>query len=511
MTLAALADAPLSAVTADALVVTVSKEGLGAAASEVDAQLQGLLSTMHAGGEIRGRFGEVTIIPGGGALAARRLAVVGLGSAADLDCYRLHNAYTFAGRELRRRRLTRAALAVDVALGDRAGSVENLLRCMVTGLLVANHTAGSAKHRDDDVLPTLDEVLVAGVGAGTILETVLAEAVLLAESTERVQGWASAPANELTPSQLAATVTEMCAGTSLAVELIEREELERLGAGALLGIARGSAEQPVMITVRHDGGDPQGPVLGLVGKGITFDTGGISIKPALGMEMMKFDLGGGAAVLAAIHAIAALGLPCNVLAVVPATENMPGSRALKPGDVVRALDGTSIEVVNTDAEGRVVLADGLLLARRMGATHLVDVATLTGAAVVALGHVSAALMGSDEHLLGLLEAAARPAGDRFCRLPLHPEYACCLHSDVADLRNWGNREAGSISAAVFLKEFTGGLPWAHLDIAGTAWNSQGNLREVPDGPTGSPVRTLVWLARLFAREGVPSPASAPPG
>jgi len=280
--------------------------------------------------------------------------------------------------------------------------------------------------------------------------------------------------------------------------VMDRAALESAGAGALLGIARGSDEPPVMVIVRHNGGEVGGPVLALVGKGITFDTGGISIKPALGMERMKADMGGGAAVLAALHAIAALEVPCTVIGIVPTTENMPGGRALKPGDVVTAIDGTTIEVVNTDAEGRVVLADGLGMARQLGATHIVDVATLTGAAVIALGHVSAALMCTDPALASLVQRAADQAGDRFAELPMHPEYDACLHSDVADVRNWGNREAGAICGAVFVRAFSGGLPWVHLDIAGTVWNEQGNLKDIPDGPSGAPVRTLVWLSRLFA-------------
>jgi leucyl aminopeptidase len=216
------------------------------------------------------------------------------------------------------------------------------------------------------------------------------------------------------------------------------------------------------------------------------------------MEMMKAYMGGGAAVLAAMHTIAALRVPCNVIGIVPTTENMPGGRAIKPGDVVTALDGTTIEIVNTDAEGRVVLADGLGMARRLGATHIVDVATPTGAVVIALGHVSAALMTSDAALAQLVQRAAGQAGDRFAQLPMHPEYDSCLRSDVADVRNWGGREASTISGGVFVRAFSGGLPWVHLDIAGTVWNDQGSLKEVPDGPSGAPVRTLVWLARLFA-------------
>ncbi len=485
----------------DALVVTAFNRELGPAAVALDGAMQGELAGMVASGELRGRFGEVTVLPAAVGISTRRVVVLGLGDRAVLDGFRLHNAYTLAGRELRRRRLTRLVLAADTSLaGTATPGIAALLRAMVTGTLLANHDAGLSK-TEPDLAPLVEEVVVAGVdgAAGDFVDVALAEAVLLAESTLRVQRWVTAPANTLTPTRLAADVTELCADTGLVVEVMDRAALESAGAGALLGIARGSDEPPVMIVVRHGGGSPGGPTLALVGKGITFDTGGISIKPALRMEAMKADMGGGAAVLSALHAIAALKVPCNVVGIVPATENMPGGRALKPGDVVSAVDGTTIEVVNTDAEGRVVLADGLAMARRLGATHIVDVATLTGSAVIALGHVAAALMTNNRALAQLVLGAAEEGGDRFTELPMHPEYDACLRSEVADVRNWGGREAGAINGAVFIRAFSGGLPWVHLDIAGTVWNDQANLKEIPNGPSGAPVRTLVWLARSFAR------------
>jgi leucyl aminopeptidase len=502
MTVAMRGDGAPAGIGGDALVVTAFKGELGPVATALDGALRGELSGMIESGEMRGSFGEVTVIPATGGIAARRVAVLGLGDRPVLDSFRLHNAYTLAGMQLRRRRLTRVVLAADTSLaGTAVPDVAALLRAMVTGTLVANHEAGVRKSEPDQA-PPIGEVVVGGVDgdAGDSIDTALAEAVLLAESTMRVQHWVSEPSNSLTPTDLAAAVRELCEGTSLSVEVMDRAALEAAGAGALLGIAQGSEQPPVMIIVRHDGGAEGDPRLALVGKGITFDTGGISIKPSLGMEMMKSDMGGGAAVLSAMHAIATLKLPCNVVGIVPTTENMPGGRALKPGDVVRALDGTTIEVVNTDAEGRVVLADGLAMARRAGATHIVDVATLTGAAIVALGHVSAGLMSSDARLAALVQQAAREAGDRFTELPMYPEYDVCLRSEVADVRNWGGREAGTISGGVFIRAFSGGLPWVHLDIAGTSWNNQVSLKDVPSGPTGSPVRTLVWLARLFARD-----------
>jgi leucyl aminopeptidase len=491
-----------AAIGGDALVVTAFTGELGPAASEIDGSLDRVLAGMVASGEVRGRFGEVTVVPAPDGVAARRVVLLGLGDRAVLDSYRLHNAYTLVGRELRKRRLSRVILAGDLSLaGGPTTDLAGLLRAMVTGTLLANFEAGAHK-KDRDRAPLIEEVVVAGVD-GDAVETVdaaLAEAVLLADSTLRVQHWTSEPSNAMTPTLLATAVRELCDGVPVTVEVMERDQLEASGAGALLGIAKGSDEPPAMIVVTYDGAPGDARRLALVGKGITFDTGGISIKPSLHMEMMKSDMGGGAAVLAAVHAIATLNVQCNVTAIVPATENMPGGHALKPGDVVTALDGTTIEVVNTDAEGRVVLADGLGLARRLGASHIVDVATLTGAAITALGHVSAGLMSNDVPLTALVQRSAREAGDRFTELPMHPEYDVCLHSDVADVVNWGGREAATIAGGVFIRAFAGGLPWVHLDIAGTSWNDQGNLKDVPDGPTGAPVRTLVWLARFFVSD-----------
>jgi leucyl aminopeptidase len=264
--------------------------------------------------------------------------------------------------------------------------------------------------------------------------------------------------------------------------------------GLLLGVARGSSEPPTLIVFRHDPpGAPATPVLGLVGKGITFDSGGISIKPADGMERIKDDMAGGAAVAAAMRAIALLGAPVRVIGVVPSTENMPGGRAVKPGDILTSAAGMTVEVINTDAEGRLILGDGLWYAQKLGATHLVDVATLTGACVVALGKTTSGLFGTPPAWVDVVRRVADRAGDRVWPMPVFEDYRDQLKSDIADLTNTGGRPAGSITAAMFLKEFAGGLPWAHLDIAGTAWAEEARPF-LPKGPSGVAVRTLAELA-----------------
>jgi leucyl aminopeptidase len=277
-------------------------------------------------------------------------------------------------------------------------------------------------------------------------------------------------------------------------EILDETQIEQLGMGLLLGVARGSAEPPRVMVFRYDPpGAPQTPVLGLVGKGITFDTGGISLKPAEKMEQMKDDMAGGAAVACAMRAIGLLGAPIRVIGVVPTTENMPGGRAIKPGDILKSAAGKTVEVINTDAEGRLVLGDGLWYARQLGATHLVDVATLTGAVVVALGKITSGLFGTPNEWVERVRAVADRAGDRVWPMPIFDEYKDQLKSEIADFTNTGGRPAGSITAAMFLKEFTGGLPWAHLDIAGTAWTDEARPY-LPKGASGVAVRTLAELA-----------------
>jgi leucyl aminopeptidase len=277
-------------------------------------------------------------------------------------------------------------------------------------------------------------------------------------------------------------------------EILDEAQIEKLGMGLLLGVARGSAEPPRVMVFRYDPpGAPQTPVLGLVGKGITFDTGGISIKPAEKMEQMKDDMAGGAAVACAMRAIALLEAPMRVIGVVPTTENMPGGRAIKPGDVLKSAAGKTVEVINTDAEGRLILGDGLWYARQLGATHLVDVATLTGAVVVALGKITSGLFGAPDAWVERVRRVADRAGDRAWPMPLFDEYREQIKSDIADMINTGGRAAGAITAAMFLKEFAEGLPWVHIDIAGTAWSEEAKPY-LPKGPSGVAVRTLAGLA-----------------
>jgi len=321
---------------------------------------------------------------------------------------------------------------------------------------------------------------------------------IVARAANRARALADRPPNDLTPAALAAHAEALAAEhPALSVEVLDREGIEAAGMGAFAAVARGSHVAPRLITLRHDPPGAAAPRLGLVGKGVTFDAGGLSIKPALRMREMKYDMAGGAAVLEATGAIAALGLPLPLVTVVGAAENLPSGHALRPADVVTAMDGTTIEIVNTDAEGRLVLADCLAHAAARGAERLVDIATLTGTIVTALGSTYAGLVGSDDALCDAVTAAGAAAGEPVWRLPLHPDYAELLRSRVADVANASEaRKAGPLVAASFLARFTTGLPWAHLDILGVAWDS--GRPYAPVGGSGWGVRLLVELARKLA-------------
>jgi leucyl aminopeptidase len=332
-------------------------------------------------------------------------------------------------------------------------------------------------------------------GAERRIASAVVRGRVLGESTNLARELANEPGNVLTPPEFARRCEAIAAPAGISVEILDEAAIERLGMGLLLGVARGSSQPPRVIVFRHDPGSetPATPVLGLVGKGITFDTGGISIKPAENMDRMKDDMSGGAAVACAMRAIGLLEIPLRVIGVVPATENMPGGRAVKPGDILRGASGKTVEVLNTDAEGRLILGDGLWYARELGATHLVDVATLTGACVVALGKTTSGLFGTPVDWVEQVRRAAERAGDRVWPMPVFDDYLDQLKSEIADLVNTGGRPAGAITAAMFLKEFAGGLPWAHLDIAGTAWVEEAKPY-LPKGASGVAVRTLANLA-----------------
>jgi leucyl aminopeptidase len=422
-----------------------------------------------------------------------RILLVGLGKRADYDTIRICRAASTAALCARERRWRRVALTLSAAtpMAEEAQAVAE-------GVTLAAHYTGVYKS-DREAIPAALECLVV-VPPGTSpaqvddVERAAGRGYILAACSNLARTLANEPANVMTPRAFADIAGQIGSDAGLRVDVVDEERLAGLNMGLLLGVARGSAEPPRVVVLRYD--PPRAsptPVLGLVGKGVTFDTGGISIKPSDRMHLMKTDMSGGAAVVSAMKAIAALKPCVSVIGVVPLVENMPGGRAMRPGDVLRSAEGKTVEVLDTDAEGRLILGDALWYARQLGATHLVDVATLTGAIGIALGRGMTGLFGTPEWWADLVGRTANRAGDPTWRLPLVEDYRDQLRSDIADFTNLGGRPAGSITAALFLKEFTGGVPWAHLDIAATAWAEDAQPWQ-PKGPTGVAVRTLAELA-----------------
>jgi leucyl aminopeptidase len=417
-----------------------------------------------------------------------RVLVVGLGKREEMDAERARVAAALAAREAGRLEATSLAWALPESADDEA-TAEGL----VTGAILGSYRFDRFLSRDpDDPPPAAIEslTLLAPEGVAAAAEA----ARVCAEAQNRARDLQSLPSNVATPSYLAGRAEEIAAAhDSVSAEVLGRKQIVEKKMGGLVAVSKGTAEEPKLIVLRYAGGG-SGPTLGLVGKGVTFDTGGISIKPSAGMHEMKMDMSGAAAVLEAVAAIAELGLAVELIAVVPSTENMPSGTAIKPGDVITQYNGKTVEVNNTDAEGRLILADALAYAVELGAERIVDLATLTGAVVIALGSTYAAVVSNDDGLAGEVARAGEESGELTWRLPLHPEFKALMKGTVADLSNLGSkRKAGTITAASFLEEFVGETPWAHVDIAGTAWDV-GREYTGADA-SGFGVRLLVELAR----------------
>jgi len=482
---------PLSAIDTDLLIVPWFEDD-GPAAVGVDGASGGEVARALSSKEFQAKPYEMFLAPvSDRSWRTSRLALIGGGSG-ERGSALLRKLATTAGLAARQRRVARAAFAVR-----GTGDPHELAQAVAEGLTLAEFYAGSYKTTDPQPAPVpvwTVAIIDANDQAVDAARGAVARGRILGECSNMARELANEPGNTLTPREFAKRTAALASEAGVKVEILDETQIEKLGMGLLLGVARGSAEPPRVIVFRYDPpGAPATPVLGLVGKGITFDTGGISIKPAEKMEQMKDDMAGGAAVACAMRAIALLEAPMRVVGVVPTTENMPGGRAIKPGDVLKSAAGKTVEVINTDAEGRLILGDGLWYARQLGATHLVDVATLTGAVVVALGKITSGLFGSPDAWVERVRRVADRAGDRAWPMPIFDEYREQIKSDIADMINTGGRAAGAITAAMFLKEFADGLPWVHMDIAGTAWADEPKPY-LPKGPSGVAVRTLAALA-----------------
>jgi leucyl aminopeptidase len=461
----------------------------------LDAVTGGALASLLAGRELRRKPFETAWLPLVPAAAqASRLLLVGAGKTEDLTPERWRRLAIVAGLAARQRRFARVGCLVP----DGAARPD-AIQALAEGLVFASLDLDTYKTADRDAVALADVAL--RVETASAESSAAAErGRVLGDATNEARVLANEPGNVLTPRTFADRAAALVQGAPLDVQILDEHAIRDLGMGLIEGVARGSVEPPRLLRLSYTpAGVTTGPVLGLVGKGVTFDTGGISIKPADMMDRMKDDMSGGAAVINAMRALAVLGAPIRCVGVVPMVENMPGGKALKPGDVIRGASGKTVEVLNTDAEGRLILGDALWYAReKMGATHLVDVATLTGACVVALGRITSAVFGTPPWWVEMVRETGSRAGDRLWPMPVYEEYFEQLKSEIADMANIGGRPGGAITAALFLKEFTGGLPWAHLDVAGTAWVDEPKPY-APKGPTGVAVRTLAELAFTASR------------
>jgi leucyl aminopeptidase len=487
---------PLVRIESEALVTYAFEEDsrIRGTLAALDSAAGGLLQSLADSGELTGKSLEMTLLHHPAGLAARRVLVVGAGKPEKfnlaVDLRRLAGA---ALRHLKARGVKQFAFA----LREMHQSPE-AVQAVTEGLIFSDFESDKYKteaknHKEirSVALAGLEDALRAAA------EAAIERGRIVADAQNFARALVNEPSNKMTPRILAQRAEEMAREAGLEVQIFDEQQIAALKMGALLSVAQGSAEPPRFIVVRYEPPQPpapDAPVLGLVGKAVTFDTGGISIKPSEGMEKMKYDMAGGATMLGVMKAIAQLKPPIRVLCCVPATENMPGGRAQKPGDVQTAMSGKTIEVVNTDAEGRLILADGITYARQQGCTHLVDAATLTGAIVVALANVNVGVFGSDPAFTDRLLASAKACGEKMWPMPLDDDYREMIKSSIADIQNVGSgRGGGAITGAMFLKEFTEDTPWIHLDIAGTAWLDDAKPWAAK-GATGVALRTLVHLA-----------------
>ncbi len=454
-----------------------------------DAAVREAAKDLIASGEVTGKTFETTLLHHPGGLKAKRLLLVGGGKAKTFSAAELRKLAGAAVRTLKGKNIRSFAFA----LPENGVSANDGVRAIVEGAFVGNFDPDYYKSDRKD--EKIDAVTIITKGDPKALETAMQAGRIVAESQNFTRDLVNEPSNRMTPTMMAERAQQMAEEVGLKCEAYGADKIRQLKMGAFWGVAQGSDEPPALIVLRYEPAGAADKIhLGLVGKAVTFDTGGISIKPADGMEKMKYDMAGGATMIGVMRAIALLKPKVRVTAIICATENMPSGKAQKPGDVQIAMSGKSIEIINTDAEGRLVLADGLCYARQLGCTHLVDAATLTGAVVVALGYVNAGIFASDDQMYDRFANANKEAGEKMWRLPLDDEYKEAIKSNIADIVNSGGRWGGAISAAMFLKEFAEDTPWIHLDIAGTAWMEEAKPW-IAKGPSGIALRSLVEFVK----------------
>jgi leucyl aminopeptidase len=490
-------------INCDALIVGAARGAAGqgiqlsTSAKTMDDLLHGLLTERSADGEFKGNLGEVLTLHPMGQMAAKRVLVVGLGAQNSLTTQSVRRASAIAARHAQ----STGAHQVTLAIQWQSATIDDVavVQAAVEGALLGCYTFRKyqqAEHSGNGKSITQLQVFADNTNKST-LEQAIQQGRILAEATNAARDLVNEPPNVLTPSELANRAVTMAKQFGLEYEVFDKAKIEQLQMGGLLGVSQGSAQPPQFIVLRYRGGAATEKGLALVGKGITFDTGGISIKPAAGMDEMKGDMGGAAAVIGAMQAIAALKPRINVTGLVPTCENMLSGTAYRPGDILRIMNGKTIEIVNTDAEGRLILADALSYASKEGFSPIIDLATLTGGIIVALGSTMTGIFCNDAQLTNDIISAGQAAGEKYWPMPLDEEYGERIKSDIADIKQTGGREASAVTAAKILEHFVGNTKWAHLDIAGTSYiDSKKTYQE--KGSTGVGVRTLAELVLKLA-------------
>ena len=485
---------PIEELDVQALAVAVFKDEKSDAGfiKKLDELSGGLVGSALEAEEFSGKEGEQCYfhLVGNNKLKARRLLLVGVGDAAD---YLEPQVSQMAGTAVRS---LRSKNAKTVAVLPRSsGDAEQTASTAVQGAFMALFDPDKYRTVEKEQ-KTVDRLVVVIDGADQgAIDRGVEKGRIVGESINFTRDLANEPGAYMTPTDMADRARDIANEFGLSIDVLDEDRMEQEGMGSLLSVTRGSEQPAKLIILKYTPAKMEGDsseLLSFVGKGVTFDSGGISLKPGENMELMKYDMTGGATVLGAMRAIAQLKPPIPVLGVAPCTENLPSGKATKPGDVVKAMTGKTIEIINTDAEGRLILADAIAYAKKLGATRIIDMATLTGAVSIALGDVNAAVLGTDQELIDEIIEAGRQVGEKFWQLPLDKEYSKQIKSDIADIKNVGGRKAGTITAACFLKEFADGVSWAHLDIAGTAWGDDAKPYR-SKGPTGIAVRTLLRI------------------
>jgi leucyl aminopeptidase len=496
---------PLQIKTACLVIGFYEKSSSDPLQNELDQKLGGLLRQARHRGEFSGKTGEQILFQPTNQLPAQSVLLIGLGSKAEASLENLRQAAGRAMQQVIKRKIGQAVFALPLCEANNSGcSVRT--QAVAEGILLASYRYDqflSEKSRAARKLPSTAILLIEETSDKEACTTALDKAQKLCRAVTFVRDLVNTPGNIKSPAYLADQAHSAAAESSLKIKVLGQKHLAEAGCGALLGVAQGSVREPKMIILEHKGGGKNESPVVLVGKGVVFDAGGISLKPAEKMDEMKMDMAGGAAVIGTMFAAGLLNLPLNLVGIVPAVENMPSGTAYRPGDILTSLSGQTIEILNTDAEGRLILADALTYAKRYKPQLVIDLATLTGACIIALGHYATAVLGNDQKLVDALLKAGEECGERLWQLPLWDDYDQQIKSDVADVKNTGGRPAGTITAAAFLKKFAHDFRWAHLDIAGTAWRDS-DQPYIAKGGTGIGVRLLVSLLENLTAQAIKS-------